>query len=85
MDSALHRVRISAIRRVRRRPVILFERHGGIGDVICTFPAVLALRNRHPDAIFVYSVWRAFKTIVEMGRVAEYRCRERLVAGNAKS
>jgi ADP-heptose:LPS heptosyltransferase len=71
-DTAFHRVRVQAIRKLRRRPVILFERHGGIGDVICTFPAVLGLRNRHPDAIFVYSVWKAFKSIVEMGQVADY-------------
>lgn len=69
--SLIHRVGVHAIRKLRRRPVILFERHGGIGDVICTFPAVLALRERHPDAVFVYSVWKSFKSIVEMGRVVD--------------
>jgi ADP-heptose:LPS heptosyltransferase len=72
IDSFIHRVGVHAIRRLRRRPVVLFERHGGIGDIICTFPAVLALRERHPDAVFVYSVWKSFKSIVEMGRVADY-------------
>ena len=69
--SLLHRVGIRAIRLISRRPVILFERHGGIGDIICTFPSVLALRERHPDALFVYSVWRSFKGIVDMGLVAD--------------
>lgn len=72
MRSAVHRVGIRFMRTVRRRPVILFERHGGIGDLICTFPAVLALRERHPDAVFVYSVWKAFKCVVDMGQVADY-------------
>jgi ADP-heptose:LPS heptosyltransferase len=40
--------------------------------LICTFPAVLALRNRYPDGIIVYSVWKSFKAIVEMSRVADY-------------
>ncbi len=53
------------------RPVILFDRLAGIGDIICTFPSVLELRKRHPDAIFVYSTWKSFKSVVEMGRVAD--------------
>lgn len=51
--------------------MVLFERHGGIGDIICTFPSVLELRKRHPDALWVYSTRKAFKGIVEMGRVAD--------------
>lgn len=69
--SLIHRMGVRANRKLRRKPVILFERHGGIGDIICTFPAVLALRERHPDAVFVYSVWKSFKSIAEMGRVAD--------------
>ena len=71
IGTLVHRVGVHATRKLRRRPVILFERHGGIGDIICTFPAVLELRKRHPDAVFVYSVWKSFKSIVEMGRVAD--------------
>jgi ADP-heptose:LPS heptosyltransferase len=29
------------------------------------------LRERHPDAVFVYSVWKSFKCIAEMGRVTD--------------
>jgi ADP-heptose:LPS heptosyltransferase len=53
------------------RPLILIDRPAGIGDIICTFPSVLELRKRHPDAVFVYSTWKSFKCVVEMGRVAD--------------
>lgn len=71
LGAAQHRIFTISRRLVFRQTVILFERHGGIGDIICTFPSVLALRERHPKAIFVYSVRRAFKCIVKMGHVAD--------------
>jgi ADP-heptose:LPS heptosyltransferase len=52
-------------------PRILFQRHGGIGDVICTFPAVLALRRKFPQAIIVYRVLPELIPIVRMGGVAD--------------
>lgn len=55
---------------MRIYPKVLFERHAGIGDLICTFPSVIALKDRHPDATFVYGVWPIFKSIVEMSHVA---------------
>jgi ADP-heptose:LPS heptosyltransferase len=70
--SLRHRLGLRALRTFRRKPIVLFERHGGIGDILCTFPSVLALRERHPDAVFVYSVWNCFKSIVQMGQVADY-------------
>jgi ADP-heptose:LPS heptosyltransferase len=70
--SVAHRIRIRAVRLLQHRPIILFKRPSGIGDIICTFPSVLALRAQHPDWLFVYSVRQAFKEIVEMGRVADY-------------
>jgi ADP-heptose:LPS heptosyltransferase len=53
------------------RPVILFDRTAGIGDIICTFPAIIAFRKQHPEALLVYRVRRSFKVLVEMGRVAD--------------
>jgi ADP-heptose:LPS heptosyltransferase len=50
---------------------ILFQWHGGIGDAVCTFPAVLALRQKFPGAAIVYRVHPPLDTIVEMGRVAD--------------
>jgi ADP-heptose:LPS heptosyltransferase len=53
------------------RPVILFDRTAGIGDIICTFPAIIAFRKQHPEALLVYRVRRSFKVLVEMGQVAD--------------
>ncbi|PTY03794.1 hypothetical protein DB347_21435 [Opitutaceae bacterium EW11] len=36
------------------RPLVLFFRDGGIGDILCTFPAVAALSDRHRDAYKIY-------------------------------
>jgi ADP-heptose:LPS heptosyltransferase len=52
-------------------PRILFQRPGGLGDVICTFPAVLALRQKFPGATIVYRVQPLHAPIVHMGRVAD--------------
>jgi ADP-heptose:LPS heptosyltransferase len=54
--------------RTRRRPV-LFVRHGALGDIICTFPAALALKARHPGAAFVYSCHQDFADLPRMGGV----------------
>ena len=43
-----------------------------MGDVICAFPSIIALRERHPGAIFVYKVIPANAPLVEMGRVADW-------------
>jgi ADP-heptose:LPS heptosyltransferase len=50
---------------------MLFQRPTGIGDIICTFPSVLALRQKYPNAVIVYSVRKAFKSIVRMGHIAD--------------
>jgi ADP-heptose:LPS heptosyltransferase len=50
---------------------ILFQRHGGLGDVICTFPAVLALRQKFPGATIVYRVLPSLTRVVEMAGVAD--------------
>jgi ADP-heptose:LPS heptosyltransferase len=52
-------------------PKILFQRHGGIGDIICSFPAVLALREKYPGATIIYRCWHEFAAIVRMGQVAD--------------
>ena len=67
----IYRSRIKGERTFLRRKVILFERHAGIGDLICTFPAVLALRQKFPETKLVYSTWKRFRPIVEMGKVAD--------------
>ena len=53
------------------RPFVLVCRYSGIGDIICTFPAVLALRAKHPHARIVYHTRSEFVPIVRMGRCAD--------------
>jgi ADP-heptose:LPS heptosyltransferase len=52
-------------RRVLRRPVIVVQRHAGIGDVVCTFPSVEVLRKNEPNAVVVYETWRGNIPVVE--------------------
>jgi ADP-heptose:LPS heptosyltransferase len=54
-----------------RRPVVLVFRLGGFGDVICTFPAVLALREQYPQAILVYASRPACRSLIEMSGCAD--------------
>lgn len=42
------------ILRTGKRPVIFF-RWSGIGDILCTFPAVTELMQRHPGCVFIYN------------------------------
>lgn len=50
---------------------ILFQWHGGIGDAVCTFPAVLALRRKFPGATIVYRVPPWLAEVTRLGRVAD--------------
>jgi len=67
-----HRVRIRLFHRFTGRPTILFKCGGAIGDIICSFPAVLALRLRYPRALIIYAVRREWLQLVKMGKVADY-------------
>ena len=55
--------------RTRRRPV-LFVRPGALGDVLCTFPAALELKKRHPGAACIYSCSADFACLPPMASVA---------------
>jgi ADP-heptose:LPS heptosyltransferase len=54
--------------RTRRRPVI-FSRFGGMGDIICTFPAALELKRRHPGAVCLYNCAPSFACLPRMAGV----------------
>ena len=56
------------ILRTRSRPV-LFAKYSGIGDIICTFPAVLELEKRHPGAVFIYNCHQDFACLPRLGGV----------------
>lgn len=62
---------LPVILRTRSRPV-LFSKYSGIGDIICTFPAALELKKRHPGAIFIYNCHHDFACLPRLGCVTDY-------------
>lgn len=64
------KVLLPCIVRDRRRPVI-FSRYSGLGDIICTIPAALELRKRHPGARFIYNCHPDFAPIPRMTGAAD--------------
>jgi ADP-heptose:LPS heptosyltransferase len=56
------------ILRTRSRPV-LFAKYSGIGDIICTFPAVLELKKRHPGAVCIYNCHQDFACLPRLAGV----------------
>lgn len=48
------------VRAVKRRPLALFFRDGGIGDILCTFPATSALARQHAKHYKIYCTNPAF-------------------------
>lgn len=62
---------VPVILRTRRRPV-MFSKYSGIGDIICTFPAVLKLKERHPQATFIYNCHRPYACLPRMAGVTDF-------------
>ena len=60
---------LPVILRTGRRPVI-FSKYSGIGDIICTFPAALELKKRHPRATFIYNCHRPYDCLPVMGGIS---------------
>ena len=54
-----------------RRPVI-FSKFSGIGDIICTFPAALELKKRHPGAIFIYNCYSEFACLPKLAGLTNH-------------
>ncbi|HEV2692368.1 MAG TPA: glycosyltransferase family 9 protein [Verrucomicrobiae bacterium] len=63
------RVVLPVILRTGRRPVI-FSRLIGMGDIICTVPAALELKKRHPGATFIYNCQADFAAVPRMAGLA---------------
>ncbi|HZI31549.1 MAG TPA: glycosyltransferase family 9 protein [Candidatus Binatia bacterium] len=61
---------LPVILRTGRRPVI-FSKYSGIGDIICTFPAVLKLKENHPGATFLYNCHRPYACLPVMAGVTD--------------
>jgi len=75
------------VRLARRRPLALFFRDGGIGDILCTLPAAAALADRHKNAYKIYATHPAFVVLPEMlsrfDRIIGIKCND-LVAAAAR-
>jgi ADP-heptose:LPS heptosyltransferase len=56
--------------RTGKRPVI-FSKYSGIGDILCTFPAVIKLKERHPQATFIYNCHKPYGCLPVMGGITE--------------
>jgi ADP-heptose:LPS heptosyltransferase len=53
-----------------RRPVI-FSRHSGMGDIICSIPAARELMKRHPGATFIYNCHHDFAAVPRLAGIAD--------------
>lgn len=60
---------VPLILRTGRRPVI-FSRWSGMGDILCTIPAALELKKRHPGATFIYNCHPDFAAVPRIAGVA---------------
>jgi ADP-heptose:LPS heptosyltransferase len=61
---------VPLVLRAGRRPVI-FSRWSGMGDIICTIPAALELKKRHPSATFIYNCHPDFIVVPKLGGIAD--------------
>ncbi len=61
---------LPVILRTGRRPVI-FSRYSGMGDIICTIPAALELKKRHPGATFIYNCAADFAAVPKLAGLAQ--------------
>lgn len=64
------RVVVPILLRTGKRPV-MFSKYSGIGDIICTFPAVLKLKARHPGAPFIYNCEHSYRLLPQMAGVTK--------------
>jgi ADP-heptose:LPS heptosyltransferase len=70
---------IPVILRTGRRPVI-FYRSAGLGDIICTIPAVEEIKKRHPGATFIYNCNEDFSAIPKLAKLGNSVTNSRSIA-----
>jgi len=63
--------RLAKVRFLEGRPLLLFIRNSGIGDIICTFPSLQQLRRSHPNAYVIFVVRKDFLPIAKASRLAD--------------
>ena len=69
LTSLPHCIRLLWLTRQRR--CILITRHGGIGDVLCSLPAVEALNRQHPGLPVVFVTSKDYAKMVELSGVVD--------------
>lgn len=57
---------LPAILHSRKKPVVFF-RWAGLGDILCSFPAVFELVKRHPGHVFIYNCHPDFECLPRLG------------------
>jgi len=57
--------------RLSGAPVLILERPGGIGDLLCVLPGAAALKALHPGAQLVIITSRAFVPLAHLSGIAE--------------
>ena len=50
---------------------MIFSRHSGMGDIICTIPVALELMKRHPGATFIYNCHQDFAAVPRLAGIAD--------------
>jgi ADP-heptose:LPS heptosyltransferase len=62
---------LPVILKTGNRPVI-FSRFAGMGDIICSLPAALGLKKKHPGATFIYNCDASSACVPTMGGVTNF-------------
>lgn len=63
---------------VKRRPLLLFARFGGIGDILCSLPAYETLCRANPNVHGVFITLNEFKCLPALGQVPGSVCASRV-------
>ncbi|MDB6139946.1 MAG: putative Lipopolysaccharide heptosyltransferase, partial [Verrucomicrobiaceae bacterium] len=57
--------------RLTGAPLLIVERPGGIGDLLCVLPAAAALKTKHPGARLIFFTSRDFVPLMELSELAD--------------
>lgn len=61
---------VPTIVRTGKRPV-MFSKYSGMGDIICTFPAVFKLKAKHPGAPVIYNCHELYAVLPKLAGVTD--------------
>ncbi len=51
--------------------LLIFDKYSGIGDILCTFPAVHEISKRHPACEVIYNCYADYACLPQMAGVAQ--------------